>query len=162
MEMIGTVLDNNAFRFGDRNYIQKEGVAIDSRLGKNFECMYMRKWDKEILKARVTPLFYKWFIDDGFGIWTGSEEKLKEFAAFASLIHGNIKMELRYDPKQIEFLDTLVKLEDGLIYTDLHIKPTDKQLYLNSSSYHPSNTKKGLAYRLGLRIKRICEKEEDY
>ena len=71
-------------------------------------------------------------------------------------------MELRYDPKQIEFLDTLLKIGDGHIYTDLYIKPTDKQLYLNSSSYHPSNTKKGLAYGLGLRVERVCEKEEDY
>ena len=37
----------------------------------------------------------KRFIDDGFGIWTGSEEELKEFAVFANLIHGNIKVELR-------------------------------------------------------------------
>ena len=71
-------------------------------------------------------------------------------------------VELRYDPKQIVFLDTLVKLEDGHIYTDLYIKPTDKQLYLNSSSCHPSNTKKGLAYGFGLRMKRIYEKEEGY
>ena len=70
-EMIRTVLDNNAFGFGDRNYIQKEGVAIGSILGKNFACTYIRKWDEELLKARVTPLFYKRFIDDGFGVWTG-------------------------------------------------------------------------------------------
>ena len=162
MEIIRTVLYNSTFGFGDRNYIQKEGVAIGSRLGKNFAYTYMRKWDEELLKARVTPLFYKRFTDDRFGVWTGSEEEPKEFAAFAKLIHGNIKVELRYDPKQIEFLDTLVKIKDGHIYTDLYIKPTDKQLYLNSSSCHPSNTKEGLAYGLGLRIKRICEKEEDY
>ena len=162
MEMTRTVLDNNAFGFGDRNYIQKEGIAIGSRLGKNFACTFLRKWDEEFQKARVTPLFYKRFIDDGFGVWTGSKEELKEFAVFANIIHGNIKVELRYDPKQTEFLDTLVKIEDGHIYTDLYIKPADKQLYLNSSSCHHSNTKKGLAYGLGLRIKRICEKEEDY
>ena len=51
----------------------------------------MRKWDEELLKAKVTTLFYKRFIDDGFGIWTGSEEQLKEFAVFANLIHGNIR-----------------------------------------------------------------------
>lgn len=162
MEIIRTVLDNNTFGFGDKNYIQKEGVAIGSRLGKNFACTYMRKWDEALLEATVTPFFYKRFIDDGFGVWTGSEAELKEFAAFANGIHANIKIELRYDRKQIEFLDTLVKLEDGHIYTDLYVKPTDKQLYLNSSSCHPSNTKKGLAYGLGLRIKRICEKEKDY
>ena len=71
-------------------------------------------------------------------------------------------MELRYDQKMIEVLDTLVKIEAGHIYTDLYIKPTDKQLYLNSSSCHLSNTKKGLASGLGLRVKRICEKKEDY
>ena len=77
--------DNNTFGFGNRNYIQKEGVAIGSRLGKNFACTYMRKWDEELLKARVTPLFHKQFIDDGFGVWTGSEEELKECAAFVDL-----------------------------------------------------------------------------
>lgn len=162
MEMIRTVLDNNIFGFGDQNYIQREGVAIGSRLGKNFACSYMRKWDEALLEAPVTPLFYKRFIDDGFGVWTGSETELEEFAAYANSIHDNIKVELRYDRKQIEFLDTLVKIEDGHIYTDLFIKPSDKQLYLNSSSCHPPNTKKGLAYGLGLRIKRICEKEADY
>ena len=38
MEMIRTVLDNNVFGFGDKRYIQKEGVAIGSRLGKKI-CM---------------------------------------------------------------------------------------------------------------------------
>ena len=162
MQMIRTVLDNNIFGFGDQNYIQREGVAIGSRLGKNFACTYMRKWDEALLEAPVTPLFYKRFIDDGFGIWTGSETELKQFAAYANQIHDSIKVELRYDRKQIEFLDTLVKIEDGHIYTDLYIKPSDKQLYLTSTSCHPANTKKGLAYGLGLRIRRICEKEADY
>ena len=31
-----------------------------------------------------------------------------------------------------------------------------------NSSCHPPNNKKGLAYGLGLRIRRICEKETDY
>ena len=35
-------------------------------------------------------------------------------------------------------------------------------MYLNHKSCHPPSTKKGLAYSLRLRLKRICEKEEDY
>ena len=35
-------------------------------------------------------------------------------------------------------------------------------MYLSSSSNYPPNTKKGLAYGLGLCIRRICEKESDY
>ena len=41
MEMIQTVLDNNVFGFWDKSYIQKEGIAIGSRQGKNFACAYM-------------------------------------------------------------------------------------------------------------------------
>ena len=40
--------------------------------------------------------------------------------------------------------------------------PTDKQLYLHKTSNHPPSTKSGLAYGLGLRLRRICEKQEDY
>ena len=116
MEMIRTVLDNNVFGFGDKSYIQKEGIAIGSRLGKNFACAYMRKWDEALLRFRASPYFYKRFIDDGFGIWTEGEDELKLFAKHANSIHPNIQVELRYDRKQIEFLDTLGKLEDGHIY----------------------------------------------
>ena len=41
-------------------------------------------------------------------------------------------------------------------------QPSDKQLYLQSKSCHTSNTKTGLAYGFGLRIRRICEKDDDY
>jgi hypothetical protein len=119
LEMIKTVLDNNCFGFGNNHYLQKEGVAICSKLGKNFACTYMRKWDEKLLETDIPPLFYKRYIDDGFGIWTGTEQDLKTFADHANNIHENIKVELRYDNKQIEFMDTLVKIENGHIYTDL-------------------------------------------
>ena len=101
MEMIRTVLDNNVFGFGDKSLIQKEGVAIGSRLGKNFACAYMPKWDEALLRFRASPYFYKQFIDDGFGIWTEGQDKLKLFAKHANSIHPNIQVELRYDRKQI-------------------------------------------------------------
>lgn len=122
----------------------------------------MRKWDEQLMAAEKIPVFYKRFIDDGFGVWTGSVEDLQSFARHANSIHPNIKVDLRYNAHSIEFLDTMVKLENGHVYTDLYVKPTDKQLYLRKNSCHPPNTKKSLAYGLGLRIRRICEKEEDY
>ena len=54
------------------------------------------------------------------------------------------------------------KIDNGHIYTDLYVKPTDKQLYLRQDSCHPSHTKKSLAYGLGIRIRRICERDDDY
>ena len=112
LEMIKTVLENNTFKFGDHNYKQTEGIAIGSRLGRKFACSYMRKWDEELIKYD-RPMFYKRYIDDGFGIWTGSLQSLQEFARYANNIHSSIQIELRYSQEKIEFLDTWVKLENG-------------------------------------------------
>ena len=49
-------------------------------------------------------------------------------------------------------------LKEGELWTDLYCKPTDKHLYL----HHPSATKKAIPYGLGIRLKRICSKEDDY
>ena len=93
--MIETVLNNNNFGLGDRNYVQTDGIAIGSKLGRNFACAYMRKWDEDLLRFHVKPHFYKRYIDDGFGIWTGGLDSLMEFADHANTIHPNIKVELR-------------------------------------------------------------------
>ena len=39
LEIIELVLDNNNFHFGDgKNYVQTNGIAIGSKLGRNFAC----------------------------------------------------------------------------------------------------------------------------
>ena len=106
--MTETVLENNVFEFGENHFIQTEGVAIGSRLGKNFACTYMRKWDEQLMNAPRQTVFYKKFIDDGFSLWVGRKEELLEFVRYANKIHNNIKIELRYSNQKIEFLDTIV------------------------------------------------------
>ena len=80
--MIQTVVDN-VFGFGDKTYIQKEGVAIGSRLGKTLLVLICANGMKRCC-TRISPYFYKRFIDDGFGIWTGGEEELKQFVKHAN------------------------------------------------------------------------------
>jgi len=46
IEMVKTVLDNNFIKFNGKEYKQVQGVAIGSKLGRNFACCYMRKWDE--------------------------------------------------------------------------------------------------------------------
>ena len=81
MQMIEVVLNNNNFCIAGKYYQQMDGIAIGSRLGKNFACSYMRVWDEALLNYTVSPLFYKRFIDDGFGIWTGDLDGLKALRA---------------------------------------------------------------------------------
>jgi len=163
IEMITTVLDNNIIAFHGKEYRQTKGVAIGSRLGRNLACCYMRKWDEQLATYPEQPIFYKRFIDDGFGIWTHGEDKLQKFLDHANGIDPNIRVELRSNNTEIEFLDTLVKVDGhGVVTTDLYTKPTDKHMYVNCKSDHPNNVKKAIPYGLGIRLKRICSKEEDY
>ena len=41
-------------------------------------------------------------------------------------------------------------------------KPTDEQPFLHQKSYHPQVTKKSIAYSQALRIRRICNRDEDF
>ena len=68
----------------------------------------------------------------------------------------------RHSSKTIEFLDTIVILEKGQIFTDLYTKPTDKHIYVDRKSNHPLSVKKSLPYGLGIRLRRICSRESDY
>ena len=81
----------------------------------------------------------------------------------ANEINTSIRVELRSNSRKIEFLDTLVKIDDQrFVTTDLYTKPTDKHMYVNFKSDHPYSVKKAIPYGLGVRLKRICSKEEDY
>ena len=57
LEIIHTVIDKNVFGFGHKTYIQKEGVAIGSRLGKNFACTYMQIWDEALFPIFLQEIY---------------------------------------------------------------------------------------------------------
>ena len=54
----------------------------------------------------------------------------------------------------------MVSITDGIIETDLYMKPTDSHQYLLSSSCHPFYCKKGIPYSQALRLNRICSNNE--
>ncbi len=44
LDMITAVLQNNVLGYGGTQYIQKDGTAIGSNLGKNYACTYLGEW----------------------------------------------------------------------------------------------------------------------
>ena len=96
-------------------------------------------------------------------IWTKSEKALIEFLNELNTKHTSIKFEFKYSRQQIEFLDTLVYIDnDNKLQTTLYKKPTDCQNYLHSKSEHPYSLKKSIAYSQVLRIKRICSTQNAF
>ena len=76
--------------------------------------------------------------------------------------HHTVNFTAQWSPKEITFLDTKVSLHNGVIQTNLHVKPTDTHQYLLATSCHPRHNKTSIAYSQALRIRRICSMEVDF
>ena len=71
-----------------------------------------------------------------------------------------IKLTNEYSKADVNFLDVNIKLIDGKLKTDLFVKPTDTRQFLDLTSCHPYDCKKGIPYSQALRLNRICSDKE--
>ena len=121
----------------------------------------MAELEEEILrKAEFKPYLWWRYIDDIFFLWEHGEEKLKSFIDNINKMHPTIKFTADWSKTSINFLDVTVSIAEGVIETDLYVKPTDSHQYLLSSSCHPFYCKKGIPYSQVLRLNRICSNNE--
>ena len=168
IELSELVLRSNEFQFEENNYIQKEGTAIGSKMGKNYACTYMGRWEKEVCEEAERrmgkkPKWWKRFVDDVFGIWKGSMEEFLQFVEICNSNEDRIKVTYEICEEEAIFLDVkVVRKEGGEVKTELYIKPTDRTRYLHKDSDHPRHVKEGIAKGQARRLRRICSEEEDY
>ena len=90
------------------------------------------------------------------------QEKLEGFLDNFTKSHPNLRFTHAYSGKSATFLDLDVKIIDRQIFTDLHIKATDRHQYLYYTSSHPYYTKRSIVYSQALRVSRICSFENDF
>ena len=95
-----------------------------------------------------------------FFLWEHVEEKLKSFIDTINKMHPNIKFRADWSKTSINFLDETVSIAEGVIETDLYVKPTDSHQCLLSSSCHPFYCGNGIPYSQALRLNRICSNNE--
>ena len=60
------------------------------------------------------------------------------------------------------FSDLHLSLKDGVIFTDLHIKPTNGHRFLHYKSSHPSHIKNSITFSQTLRISTLCSSQNDF
>lgn len=81
---------------------------------------------------------------------------MEKFLTFINNFHAQIKFTAETSKKEVNFLDTKVKLTiDGELCTDLYVKETDKSNYLHFASAYPSHCKKAIPYGQFEHISRI-------
>ena len=86
----------------------------------------MAELEEEILgKAEFKPSLWWRYIDDIIFLWEHGEEKLKTFIDNINKMHPTIRFTADWSKTSITFLDVTVSITEGVIETDLYVKPTD-------------------------------------
>ena len=184
-DLLELVFDCNYFKFGNRVFRQNIGVAMGTVSAPNTANLTMGKVIDPKFYQLATSIqnipdiikVLKRYLDDYFMIWTGGVIELEEFLNQINSIHPTLKFTYTYScpfkcsisheilhdcfcytSRQVSFLDTVVKIDNGKLITDLHRKPTDRCQYLLPSSSHPPHVIKNIPYSLCYRLVRICSK----
>ena len=161
---LGLILTLNNFQFNDKNYLQINSASMGTKCSPTYANVIMSEIRKLFIypKIKHKSQLYLRYIDDIFLLWTATEGELKVFIEERNKVHPQIKFDINYSYKQINFLDTTVTIENNSLVTSVFTKPTDRHSFLHQKSYHPRSTKNAIPFSQALRIKRICSKDDDY
>ena len=152
---------DNLFVFNGKVYAQTDGVAMGNSIGPILANIFMcHLEEKYMLQSELKPSFYRRYVDDTFCLFD-SIEQAQEFLLYINSLHPSIQfdMEIECDSK-LAFLDTIVD-KANLSYSgnpsiSTKVKPTDKGLFYNFSSYIPNAYKHNLVFVLVYRIYHIA------
>ena len=163
IELAELVLKNNVFDFSDKTYKQIRETAIGTKFAPPYAILFMAALEEKILnKAKKKPNVWWRYVDDIFFIWEHGEESLKEFLNEINSSHSKIKFTVDWSKEKVNFLDVEVTLNNGILSTDLLVKPTDTHQFLDPTSCHPYHCKKGIPYSQTLRLNRICSDNNNF
>ena len=112
-------------------------------------------------------LFWRRYIDDIFLVYRGEREQFDSYLADINKIHPTIKFMAECNSDQATFLDVTAYKgerfkETGVLDVKTYIKPTNKQLYVHATSYHPKGTGKGIVIGEALRYLRTNSDEANF
>ena len=82
-------------------------------------------------------IFWKRFIDDVLGLFKGNQQEFEEFVDWLnSLMKGIVKFKSNFSSDKVEFLDLIISIENGKLKTNLYVKPSNLQIYLDVQTWH--------------------------
>lgn len=168
LKLLEINLTRNDFMFDDKFYLQIKGTAMGKKFAPAYANIFMAHWEEEALaKCKKKPACYLRYLDDIWGIWTGSETEFQEFVGILNSHDPSIKLKTEINKDSISFLDTTVFKGPDFITTHkldikLFFKSTDTHALLYKNSFHPKHTFRGIVKAQLLRFKRICTREEDF
>ena len=153
--LVELVLTLNAFSFNNEFYHQVGGVAMGSKMGPNYTCLFVGYVEEQIGQqyTGTLPRLHKRYIDDVVGIACCSRFELEDYISFVSNFHPAL---------QFTHLDINWRISGDRIRTSIHYKASDTHSYLHYDSSHSRHCKESLPYSQLLRLRRICSDQADF
>ena len=165
LTVVNHVLDNNVFTFENVVYKQIQGIAMGIPMASSIANLVMGMLEEKLLNecpVKVDPKLWKRFIDDVFLVFIGSSDDLQSLLSFVNTLHRTLKFTSHFSTTSESFLDLEIKLKDGLLSTNMHIKDTDSQNYIHYKPCHPKHCLNNIPYSQALRARRICATRADF
>ena len=158
------VLNLNAFSFNNQHYRQIGGVAMGSKMGPNYACLFVGYIEEQIRSnyTGFVPQLHKRYIDDVVGAAQCSRLDLEEFINYVSNYHPALQFTSNISELELPFLDIKLAIKNNTLHTSVHYKETDTHNYLHHTSLHPDHCKKAIPYSQFLRLRRICSDNDDF
>ena len=163
------ILENNILQFNNNFYKQIKGTAMGTKFAPNYATLTLGFLEIKMytLIEQIhgnTSIYlkshFKRFLDDCFIIWPEELFPIEDFFQILNGLNEHIQFTKSEDKSEIPFLDILVKIKDNVIITDLYIKPTDTQQFLDYRSCHPRHTRHNVPFNLARRICTIVSDTE--
>ena len=158
------VLNLNAFSFNNQHYRQIGGVAMGSKMGPNYACLFVGYIEEQIRSnyTGFVPQLHKRYIDDVVGAAQCCRLDLEEFINYVSNYHPALQFTFNISELELPFLDIKLAIKNNTLQTSVHYKETDTHNYLHHTSLHPDHCKKAIPYSQFLRFRRICSDNDDF
>jgi hypothetical protein len=161
--LFNLVLTLNAFQHDGQIFQQIHGTSMGTPVAPTYANIFMGWLEQKILAGfRIKPLVFLRYLDDLFIIWQHGNTLLDTFVGFMNSFHPTINFTCARSESSVAFLDVLVSLEKGKLFTTLYRKPTDKHQYLDYTSHHPRHCKDGIPNSQIVRLRRLCMDDQDY
>ena len=158
------ILTTNGFSFDDRFYVQVGGVAMGSKLGPSYACLFVGYQEYLISQQYQGPFphLIKRYIDDIVGATSLPRHQLQNFIDFVCNFHPAFQFTYEITETSLPFLDIQLTISDDRLSTSIHYKETDSHSFLNYKSSHPDKTKNAIPYSQLLRLRRLCSSDFDF
>lgn len=168
LQLLDISLRRNDFVFNEKYYLQIKGTAMGKKFAPAYANIFMANWEEEVLvKCHNKPMHYLRYLDDIWGIWTGSQDEFNQFLTILNSHDPSIQLKHEISQESINFLDTTVYKAPGFkdneqLQIKVYFKKTDTHALLFKTSFHPAHTFKGIVKSQLLRFSRICTRQDDF